>query len=30
MGPWTGFALFCGYAAAAIALAAVSLRYRDA
>lgn len=30
MGPWTGFALFCGYAAAVIALAAVSLRYRDA
>jgi ABC-type transport system involved in multi-copper enzyme maturation permease subunit len=29
MGPWTGFALFCGYAAIAIAGAAWALRHRD-
>jgi ABC-type transport system involved in multi-copper enzyme maturation permease subunit len=28
--PWTGFALFCGYAAIVMAAAAVSLRRRDA
>jgi ABC-2 type transport system permease protein len=30
MAPWTGFALYCAYTAAAIALAAVLLRRRDA
>jgi len=30
MSPWRGFALFCGYAAFAIVVAAVSLRKRDA
>jgi ABC-2 type transport system permease protein len=28
--PWAGFALYCGYAAAAIAVGAVTLRRRDA
>lgn len=30
MAPWTGFALFVGYAAVAVAVAAVLLRRRDA
>ena len=30
LGPWTGFALFCGYAAVVIACAAASLTRRDA
>ena len=30
LAPWTGFAVFCGYAALALALAAVSLVRRDA
>ncbi|MCM3883352.1 ABC transporter permease [Frankia sp. R82] len=30
MAPWNGFALFCGYAAVALAGAAVALRRRDA
>ncbi|EIV92410.1 ABC transporter permease [Frankia sp. QA3] len=30
MAPWTGFALFCGYAAVLLAAAAVVLRRRDA
>lgn len=30
MSPWTGFALFCGYTAVAMAAAAFSLRRRDA
>ena len=29
LGPWTGFALFCGYAAAALAIAAALLVRRD-
>jgi hypothetical protein len=29
LGPWTGFALFCGYTAAAVAIAAVLLVRRD-
>jgi hypothetical protein len=29
LAPWTGFALFCGYAAVALALAAVLLARRD-
>ncbi len=29
LAPWTGFALFCGYAAASLAIAAVLLRRRD-
>ena len=29
LAPWTGFALFCGYAGAALAVAAVLLRRRD-
>ncbi|GAA2740691.1 ABC transporter permease subunit [Terrabacter aerolatus] len=28
--PWTGFAIFCGYAAVVLALAAIRLRRRDA
>ena len=30
LAPWGGFALFCGYAALALALAAISLKRRDA
>ena len=30
LAPWTGFALFCGYAAFILALAAIRLRRRDA
>jgi hypothetical protein len=30
MGPWTGFGLFCLYALAALGLAAVLLKKRDA
>jgi ABC-2 type transport system permease protein len=30
LGPWTGFAVFCGYAAIAVVAAAVSLARRDA
>ncbi|WP_432933478.1 ABC transporter permease subunit [Microbispora sp. CA-135349] len=30
LAPWTGFAVFCGYAAATIAVAAVLLKRRDA
>ncbi|MFI0943021.1 ABC transporter permease subunit [Streptomyces sp. NPDC021020] len=30
LAPWAGFAVLCGYAAAAVALAAVALRRRDA
>jgi ABC-type transport system involved in multi-copper enzyme maturation permease subunit len=30
LAPWTGFALFCGYAAVAVAVAAIGLRRRDA
>jgi len=29
LAPWTGFALFCGYAAAALVVAAILLRRRD-
>ena len=29
LGPWTGFALFCGYAALAVGIAAVLLKRRD-
>jgi ABC-2 type transport system permease protein len=29
LAPWTGFALFCGYAAASVAIAAVLMRRRD-
>jgi hypothetical protein len=29
LSPWGGFALFCGYAAASMALAAVLMRRRD-
>ena len=29
LAPWTGFGLFCGYAAAALAIAAILLRRRD-
>jgi len=30
LGPWSGFAVFCGYAAVALILGAVLLRRRDA
>ncbi|WP_374969258.1 ABC transporter permease subunit [Terrabacter sp. BE26] len=30
LGPWTGFGLFCGYAAVVLLLAAIRLRRRDA
>jgi ABC-type transport system involved in multi-copper enzyme maturation permease subunit len=30
LAPWTGFAVFCGYAAAAIIVSAVLLKRRDA
>jgi ABC-2 type transport system permease protein len=30
LAPWTGFALFCGYTAVVLALAAWQLRRRDA
>ncbi len=30
LGPWTGFGLFCGYAAVVLVAAAVNLRRRDA
>jgi ABC-2 type transport system permease protein len=30
LAPWTGFAVFCGYAEAAIVAAAILLKRRDA